>query len=94
MMNQSLSFPGRGFLAATGVAQPAHFVKEFEAVVPKDQVIGNDEGLAVGDGPCRHFGTPGGGPCMASSDVPGCFSSYYELEASEKTLQLHESLKK
>ncbi|CAJ1392507.1 unnamed protein product [Effrenium voratum] len=36
-------------------------------------VIGNDEGLAVGDGPCRHFGTP------------GCFSSYYELEVDEVT---------
>eukprot|EP00913_Durusdinium_trenchii_P016665 g15664.t1 len=36
-------------------------------------VIGNDEGLVVGDGPCRHFGTP------------GCFSSYYELEVDEIT---------
>ncbi|CAE7380499.1 PIC2 [Symbiodinium pilosum] len=36
-------------------------------------VIGNTEGLAVGDGPCRHFGTP------------GCFSSYYELEMDEVT---------
>lgn len=36
-------------------------------------VIGNDEGLAIGDGPCRHFGTP------------GCFSSYYELEVDEIT---------
>eukprot|EP00434_Breviolum_minutum_P025550 symbB.v1.2.022576.t1/scaffold1978.1/size96278/5 len=34
-------------------------------------VMGNDEGLAIGDGPCRHFGTP------------GCFSSYYELEVDE-----------
>lgn len=34
-------------------------------------VIGNDEGLAVGDGPCRHFGTP------------GCFNSYFELEIEE-----------
>lgn len=36
-------------------------------------VIGNTEGLAVGDGPCRHFGTP------------GCFSSYYEIEVDEVT---------
>lgn len=36
-------------------------------------VLGNDEGLAVGDGPCRRFGTP------------GQFSSYYELEIDETT---------
>lgn len=34
-------------------------------------VIGTDEGLCVGDGPCRHFGTP------------GCFSSYFEIQLDE-----------
>lgn len=34
-------------------------------------VIGTDEGLCVGDGPCRHFGTP------------GSFSSYFEIEIDE-----------
>jgi len=34
-------------------------------------VCGNIEGLAVADGPCRRFGTP------------GCFSSYYEVEVDE-----------
>jgi len=34
-------------------------------------VTGNTEGLAVADGPCRRFGTP------------GCYSSYYELEVDE-----------
>eukprot|EP00933_Yihiella_yeosuensis_P048979 TRINITY_DN4549_c0_g1_i1.p1 TRINITY_DN4549_c0_g1~~TRINITY_DN4549_c0_g1_i1.p1 ORF type:complete len:579 (-),score=139.96 TRINITY_DN4549_c0_g1_i1:115-1851(-) len=34
-------------------------------------VIGTDEGLVVGDGPTRHYGTP------------GCFSSYFEIEIEE-----------
>lgn len=34
-------------------------------------VMNNDEGLCVGDGPCRRFGTP------------GQFSSYYEVEIDE-----------
>ncbi|CAE8659986.1 unnamed protein product, partial [Polarella glacialis] len=34
-------------------------------------VIGTDEGLAVGDGPCRRWGTP------------GSFSSYFEVELDE-----------
>lgn len=34
-------------------------------------VLGTDEGLAVADGPCRRFGTP------------GSFSSYFELEVDE-----------
>lgn len=34
-------------------------------------VIGTDEGLCVGDGPCRRFGTP------------GCWASYFELEIDE-----------
>lgn len=34
-------------------------------------VMGNDEGLSLGDGPCRRFGTP------------GSWSSYYEIEIDE-----------
>jgi len=34
-------------------------------------IQGTDEGLAVGDGPCRRFGTP------------GSFSSYFEIEVDE-----------
>jgi hypothetical protein len=34
-------------------------------------VIGSDEGLSVGDGPCRRFGTP------------GSWSSYFEIEVDE-----------
>jgi len=34
-------------------------------------VIGTDEGLCVGDGPCRRFGTP------------GAWSSYFEIEIDE-----------
>lgn len=34
-------------------------------------VLGTDEGLCCGDGPCRRFGTP------------GCFSSYFEIEIDE-----------
>merc|ERR1712086_1188245 len=34
-------------------------------------VIGTDEGMCVGDGPCRRFGTP------------GSFASYFELEIDE-----------
>lgn len=34
-------------------------------------VMGNDEGLCVGDGPCRRFGTP------------GSWSSYFEIEIDE-----------